>query len=77
MYTAIAVACSSAATVTVAWLLTVTQRRHARAAGRREELLVNQILNLAGRPWLPPPADTPDDTADPARSPTASPEQLP
>ncbi len=28
------------------------RREHA----RREDLLVNQLCSLAGRPWLPPPA---------------------
>lgn len=43
-----------AATVAVfARHLDRARREHA----RREDLLVNQVCALAGRPWLPPPAD--------------------
>ena len=31
----------------------------ARAHARREDLLVNQICSLAGKPWEPPPAREP------------------
>lgn len=34
-----------------------TIRSQSRAHARREDLLLNQLLNLAGKPWLPPPAD--------------------
>jgi hypothetical protein len=31
-------------------------RSQLRQAARREDLLVNQVCSLAGRPWQPPPA---------------------
>ena len=35
--------------------------RSARAHARREDLMLNQMLNLAGRPWQPPPSfEAPD-----------------
>jgi hypothetical protein len=35
-------------------LLTKQHRAHT----RREDLLVNQVLHLAGKTWTPPPAET-------------------
>ena len=42
------------ALVVLAFLHFVAQS--ARAHARREDLLLNQMLNLAGKPWQPPPA---------------------
>lgn len=47
-------------------LLRWQQRAHA----RREDLLLNQLLNLAGKPWLPAPADEPKPPV-PVREPEA------
>jgi hypothetical protein len=33
-------------------------RSQSRAHARREDLLLNQVLHAAGRPWQPAPADT-------------------
>lgn len=33
-------------------------RSQTRAHARREDLLLNQLLHTAGRPWQPAPADT-------------------
>lgn len=52
----VALAEAAALTVTVvafAGLLRAQQRAHV----RREDLLVNQLLHAAGKPWTPPPAD--------------------
>lgn len=57
MYVALA-ACGSTAVVAVVFgnlLRTVI-----RQAARREDLLVNQLCNMAGRPWTPPPAREPE-----------------
>lgn len=32
-------------------------RSQQRAHARREDLLLNQLLNAVGKPWLPAPAD--------------------
>lgn len=40
---------------TLAFLRSLNSARREHA--RREDLLVNQICSLAGKPWLPPPAD--------------------
>lgn len=34
-----------------------TLRSQSRAHARREDLLLNQLLNLAGKPWQPAPAE--------------------
>lgn len=54
LYVALASLIALAGTVVVfAGLL----RSQARAHARREDLLVNQLCALAGRPWQAPPAD--------------------
>lgn len=71
--------------VTVALVATIVGlgsllRSVQRAAARREDLLVNQILHLSGRTWTPPPADewrAPRDDEPLVRVWTASPEQQP
>jgi hypothetical protein len=53
LYVALAlVACNALAVATFAQIVARMQRAHA----RREALLVNQLLALAGKPWEPPPA---------------------
>lgn len=55
-------------------------RSERRSSARERDLLLNQLLNLAGKPWQPAPADTPGPVEAavilPARY-TASPEQFP
>lgn len=51
-----------------------------RAHGRREDLLIAQVLHLSGRPWTPPPADEWKPAADGeplVHEYTAQPEQQP
>lgn len=48
--------------LTVGWAVTVAVGARAfdrarREHGRREDLLVNQVCALAGRPWQSPPSD--------------------
>jgi hypothetical protein len=45
------------ALVAVAWCFTSLLRAKERAAARREDLLLNQLLHAVGRPWQPAPAD--------------------
>lgn len=60
-------------------LLVSQQRAHA----RREDLLVNQLMHLAGKTWSPAPAESwgPADTGEPlvrdVQDWTAAPEQQP
>jgi hypothetical protein len=52
---------ASVALITVALTVSLCAgllRSQQRAAARREDLLLNQLLHLAGRPWQPSPADT-------------------
>lgn len=76
MYVAIA-ACAAAAVTAV--VLGNLLRIVVRQAARERDLLVNQVCNLAGRPWREPPAAA----AEPSVSEpdelelVASPEQLP
>lgn len=61
----VAVALVAALALTVALgsgLLRSQQRAHA----RREDLLLNQLLHAAGKPWLPAPADEPAPPVEPA-----------
>lgn len=50
------VALVASVTVTFAGLF----RSQSRAAARREDLLVNQLMHLADRTWTPPPAWEPE-----------------
>ena len=45
------------APVLVAWFFLRVLRAERREHGRREETLVNQVCNLAGKPWQQAPAD--------------------
>lgn len=57
-------------------LLRSQQRAHA----RREDLLLNQLLNAVGKPWQPAPADEPKPVAEHVIAPrryTATPERFP
>lgn len=59
--TTLALAATITASVTVALVVALCAgllRSQQRAAARREDLLLNQLLNLAGKPWQPAPADT-------------------
>ena len=80
LYVALAEAALLLTTITVfAGLVRSQQRSHA----RREDLLLNQMLNLAGKPWQPAPATSEldewrqklDDAREQRRSWTTSPEQ--
>lgn len=57
--------------------------RQRRAHARREDLLVNQLMHLAGKTWSPAPAESwgPADTGEPlvrdVQDWTAAPEQQP
>jgi hypothetical protein len=73
VYVALAEAAALALIViTLASLIRSQQRAHA----RREDLLLNQMLNLAGKPWQPSPAmERPDPEEREPRFWTMSPEQ--
>lgn len=67
-------------TIVFAGIVRSMTRQHA----RREDLLLNQMLNLAGKPWQPSPAATEnldewrqrlDDAREARRSWTTNPEQ--
>jgi hypothetical protein len=47
------------ALIAVTGSLTGLVRSLQRAHARREDLLLNQLLHVAGRPWLPAPASEP------------------
>lgn len=66
------------ALVLVVFLLVGLLRSQQRAHARREDLLLNQMLHLAGKPWTPAPADERGETPEfvPRRW-TPSPEQEP
>lgn len=55
-------------------------RSQQRAHARREDLLLNQLLNAVGKPWQPAPADEREPVTPreiPPRRYTATPEQFP
>lgn len=57
-------------------------RAERRESRRREDLLVNQILNLSGKPWEPAPADEAKAPPEPPHEPglvryTQNPEAFP
>lgn len=56
-------ACASAAAAVR--LLTAAAERERRQHAREREMLLNQIMHLAGRTWAPPPADDYTVPADP------------
>ena len=59
----------------LAYAHTVVVRTKDRQAARERDLLVNQLCNLAGRPWQEPPRE-PRDTAE-KPEPTVLPHLLP
>lgn len=71
----VAVAAVLAETLTVFAFLRV-QRSTSREAARERDRLVNQLCNLAGRPWEPAPADD-YEVPQPEPALVSSPEQLP
>lgn len=71
------VALAEAAALTVIVLVFASLfRSQQRAHARREDLLLNQMLNLAGKPWQPAPAtERPEPEEREPRFWTTSPEQ--
>ena len=68
----------------LAFIVTVLAYSHAMRAmvrehARERQLLLNQLLNLAGKPWLPPPAAEPFAEPEPQGEPMlmVAPDQLP
>jgi hypothetical protein len=56
IYVALASLAISALLLVVHFALIQVMRGQGREHARREGLLLNQMLNLAGRPWQPPPS---------------------
>ncbi len=72
------VALAEAAALTVVVVaFTGLLRSQSRAHARREDLLVNQVCSLAGRPWQPPPAQRDEPVEDQPVALVHNPEQYP
>ena len=63
------------ALIATALSLSALCRNVIRQAARERDLLLNQMLNLAGRPWQQPPSE-PEPELEPERY-VLTPEQLP